>query len=701
MKKLFLSIVALCATCMVTASEIVTLTVNGQGATKEIATSNALRSAIEQTFGVFVSANTQILNDALVKDEIATVSSGNIQSYKELSCVSLPNGETLVSLSATVAIGKLVAYAKSHGSSAEFAGQTFAMNMKLKELNKKNEVTALKHTLGQLRQLLPYMFEWKLQTGEPVVDGKNYRIPMTVTAVSTEASNAFYKTLLGTLKSLSLTPEELAEYQRTGMKTYNVRVCSYGYSSDGYMNSSDAATWSFVMRSPYCIDFLEEVSYLIMTASTSFEIKEVGNAEHSYLFKNWLFERLDNNVSRFFYINGRAATAKDDLQSVNESRFFYVDRCASDLNGSPKKVAYYTLKEEYHEENNAHTLRIGNLLSYSIQIVRKKKLPEPIVYRNNIFVQPVSVIIAKDRIGSISGFEVKYKEKSVAEVKYNVVYVNQELNALAINDHGYCLVDKFGAQITPYTRGKVAPQADVFVVYDNRKRVLDLNFKEVTNLVVSDVMEAVVPGAFGDCDSLISVTIPDNIKVIGDEAFKSCNSLTNATIGNGVAKIGREAFRDCTSLTDVTIGNSISEIGIYAFSNCVALKSITIPDSVTSVGDAAFFCCSSLTSVTIGNSITSIGNSAFDNCTSLTSVVIPKNVTLIGDSAFWECTSLKEVYCKSTTPPIGSPNMFSYRHGNYYKPIGCKIYVPRASVEAYKTAKGWSNYAEHIVGYDF
>ena len=56
----------------------VTLVVTGEGATKEEATNNALRSAVEQAFGVFVSANTEILNDEIVKDEIASISSGNI-----------------------------------------------------------------------------------------------------------------------------------------------------------------------------------------------------------------------------------------------------------------------------------------------------------------------------------------------------------------------------------------------------------------------------------------------------------------------------------------------------------------------------------------------------------------------------------------------------------------------------------------------
>ena len=58
----------------------VTLVVTGEGATKEEASSNALRSAVEQAFGVFVSANTEILNDEIVKDEIATISSGNVIS---------------------------------------------------------------------------------------------------------------------------------------------------------------------------------------------------------------------------------------------------------------------------------------------------------------------------------------------------------------------------------------------------------------------------------------------------------------------------------------------------------------------------------------------------------------------------------------------------------------------------------------------
>lgn len=48
-----------------------------------------------------------------------------------------------------------------------------------------------------------------------------------------------------------------------------------------------------------------------------------------------------------------------------------------------------------------------------------------------------------------------------------------------------------------------------------------------------------------------------------------------------------------------------------------------------------------------------------------------------------------------TTPPSGDSSMF------YNNASGRKIYVPAASVEAYKADYGWSDYVADIVGYDF
>ena len=113
-KKAIILIICLCISGMLFAQpKEVTLVVSGEGANKTEATNNALRSAIEQAFGTFVSANTTILNDEVVKDEIATISSGNIESYEELGSVSSETG-VMVSLKAIVSVQKLVNYVRNY-----------------------------------------------------------------------------------------------------------------------------------------------------------------------------------------------------------------------------------------------------------------------------------------------------------------------------------------------------------------------------------------------------------------------------------------------------------------------------------------------------------------------------------------------------------------------------------------------------------
>mgnify|MGYP003398045792 FL=1 len=113
-------------------------------------------------------------------------------------------------------------------------------------------------------------------------------------------------------------------------------------------------------------------------------------------------------------------------------------------------------------------------------------------------------------------------------------------------------------------------------------------------------------------------------------AFENCKSLTSVTIPDGVTGIGESAFCNCTSLTSITISDSVKGIGNWAFCGCTNLTDIKIPGSVTWIGNGAFISCTSLTSITIPESVTWIGERAFYNCTSLESIDIPDSKIILG-----------------------------------------------------------------------
>ncbi len=111
-------------------NKLVTLTASNQGESKEAARQNALRTAIEQAFGAFISSKTEIFNDQLVADQMASVANGNIQSYEILNEVKLPDGRWSVTLKAIVSVNKLTSFAQAKGINVEIKGSLFAINIK-------------------------------------------------------------------------------------------------------------------------------------------------------------------------------------------------------------------------------------------------------------------------------------------------------------------------------------------------------------------------------------------------------------------------------------------------------------------------------------------------------------------------------------------------------------------------------------------
>lgn len=227
----------------------VTLVVSSDAATKDEAVKLALRSAIEQAFGAFVSANTTILNDELVKDEIVTISTGNIKSFEEIASATLPNGNTVVTLKATVSISKLQSYAKSKGSQAEFAGAAFGMDVKICELNIKNELAALYNLTEQVKLMLPTELKRDLIIKNPRIEPANVLARLENSAdddfsknyvnrlkesyimefrVDISASRSFADYIMSTLNSIAPSSEELKKLSEYGFSGGFLTFNPYG-----------------------------------------------------------------------------------------------------------------------------------------------------------------------------------------------------------------------------------------------------------------------------------------------------------------------------------------------------------------------------------------------------------------------------------------------------------------------------------------
>lgn len=198
-----------------------------------------------------------------------------------------------------------------------------------------------------------------------------------------------------------------------------------------------------------------------------------------------------------------------------------------------------------------------------------------------------------------------------------------------------------------------------------------------------------VLNAFKACSNLESIDL-SNIKSIGRAAFMACSNLTNYGSFENVEILGDYAFNGTaisgvlrmpklitldgtngetlaqTNITNIADLGRITEIPAYFFRNSTNLEKVTIPDSVIS-----------------------IQRDAFASCPKLKTLIIGEGIESIAQGILWHCYAIESIVCKAVTPPlltegfVGTNSTFS-------------IYVPDASVEAYKAAAIWSGHASVI-----
>ena len=274
-----------------------------------------------------------------------------------------------------------------------------------------------------------------------------------------------------------------------------------------------------------------------------------------------------------------------------------------------------------------------------------------------------------------------------------------------------------------------------------------VKIKKISNLGKLTSLPTASPSTqnFGDKSTLEEVVLPETLTSIPSYSFYNYTALKVLSGGEGVKEIevssfnstaieevsfpsleilNSEAFRlskikRVNSLGNVTQIKQGSNYTLGAFYNCADLEYVDLPTTITFIGAGTFygnsklvidislpnletlgqcaFTGSGITKVLDLGKITRLEDGqgyyqgVFNSCVNLEVVILPDTMSYIGRQAFADNAKLKALICKSIAPCEVYGGMLDDSNNAI-------IYVPDASVEAYKTATNWSSYASRIKG---
>ena len=166
-----------------------------------------------------------------------------------------------------------------------------------------------------------------------------------------------------------------------------------------------------------------------------------------------------------------------------------------------------------------------------------------------------------------------------------------------------------------------------------------------------------------DVESLI---VPSSVKVTSYSCFRENMNLKRVVFAPGLIVLGDSSLHHNEGLQEVLLPDTCISIEKDALSHAYSLETVELPPYLESLGQSAFL-----------------------YCTALRGIVLPSTIKSIGIYAFENDVKLESVTCLAPIPPKGGEEMFD-------NTSECPIYVPAASVDAYRSAPIWRNYAHRI-----
>ena len=244
-----------------------------------------------------------------------------------------------------------------------------------------------------------------------------------------------------------------------------------------------------------------------------------------------------------------------------------------------------------------------------------------------------------------------------------------------------------------------------------------LNNKTVTSITIPETMKSVAKDAFRNMSGLQTLYTEDLAAWCGIEfenglanpIYNLCSNsnetkwgkflvtnvndantadFTNLTIPEGVTTMTR-SFYGYKALKSVTLPSTLTTLGDQTFSSCNGLTEVVVPEGVTTIG-SAFFSCENLKSVTLPSTLETLGNNAFYENKALEEIELPAGLKTIGLMAFYSCSGLKKITSNAEEPAEAKLLAFDGVAADI------PVYVPAASIEAYKAAAEWKDFTNYL-----
>jgi hypothetical protein len=330
-----------------------TILVQGVGKTCNEAKQDALRNAINQSYGSLLYSKTEVKNDVLISDNIDMLTSGNILEYKIIEDCKVNVGEFTVKLNVIVSQTELKKFIDGKGKSVSISGELIKQKT-IQEINSKSsELNIIRNLLFSLETQAYELFDYEISMGKVTIKNGICDLPADVTIKSNKNLTNIFLKLTKELEFLSINSIDIEFRKETLNETsYKLDINSNSY----YLRNNESVE---LIRDFYSTLISKIDDYAIVDGCLS-DLNLIEKTKNVYLNKNVILFPEVGFVTKT--INGSFTKTINDIASLDRINIFPKNKLIEYKNGKSMKGELELMN--YSETNPLEVLEIKrNLIS--------------------------------------------------------------------------------------------------------------------------------------------------------------------------------------------------------------------------------------------------------------------------------------------------------------------------------------------------